>query len=196
MDTLDSEEAWKHITYVIRISKTSSDGSRTYELISLKFSNNDTLRSRKCSILVSSIWNKMTSKFANYSTLRYSRMSLRHHLITFWVCKVIYKSMAIERTSNHTLTTRSCWAMTPPHQKELRYCTVLGVTMMGMKHSLTRLRLKSHIDSLLNKDFQNWTNFFQPITLNSKHASPHAVNSLCQSGVSIQITNYQVLTTD
>ena len=58
------------------------------------------------------------SLFANYSTLRYCRMSLRHHWNTFWVCRIIYKSRAIERTSNHTLTTRSYWAMTPPHANE------------------------------------------------------------------------------
>ena len=79
MDTPDSEKAWKHATYVIGISETSSGVSKTYQLISLKYYNNDALRSRNCSILASSIWNKMTSKFANYSTLGYSRMSLRHH---------------------------------------------------------------------------------------------------------------------
>ena len=84
------------------------------------FITTETLRSRNCSILASSIWKKMTSKFANYSTLGYSRMSLRHHWVTFWVCRVIYKSRAIERTSNHTLTTRSCWAMTPPPRFEFR----------------------------------------------------------------------------
>ena len=83
----------------------------------------ETLRSQNCSIWSSSILNKMTSKFANYLTLGYSRISLRRHWVTFWICRVIYKSRAIERTSNHTLTTRSCWAMTPPHQNEF-WCGV------------------------------------------------------------------------
>ena len=84
------------------------------------FVSTETLRSRNCSILTLSIWNKMTSKSANYSTLWYSRMSLKRHWITFWVCRVIYKSRAIERTSNHTLTTPSCWAMTTPPRNEFR----------------------------------------------------------------------------
>ena len=75
----DSEGAWKHVSYVIGISETSSGGSSTYQLILLEIYNTETLRSQNWNILGSSIWNYIASKFANLSTLGYSRMTLRHH---------------------------------------------------------------------------------------------------------------------
>ena len=94
--------------------ETLSSSSKTYQFTWLKIYHRKTLRSQNCRIWSSSILNKMTSKFANYFTLGYSRISLRHHWITIWVCRVIYKSRTIERTSNHILTTPSCWAITRP----------------------------------------------------------------------------------
>ena len=104
MGNEDSKEAWRHVKCVIETCETLSGGPKTYQLTWLKIYYSKTLRSQNCSIWSSSILNKMTSKFANYLTLVYSRITLRHHWVTFWVCRVIYKSRAIERTSNHTLT--------------------------------------------------------------------------------------------
>ena len=57
MDHSHSEEAWKHTTIVIEISETPPGGCETYQLIWIKFYKIETLRSRNCSILASSIWN-------------------------------------------------------------------------------------------------------------------------------------------